>query len=96
VHEVRPYLAQHAAQGRPVKQVKAAIESDGLDAQVVRPSPRGGLQTQSSTTRFAPGGRGDDDQALDIGPCRDLIQLVAIRFDDQDFRDDQDAQRISL
>jgi hypothetical protein len=96
VHEVRPYLAQHAAQGRPVKQVKAAIESDGLDAQLVRPSASRRLQAQSSTTRFAPGRRGNDDQALDFGPRSQLIELVAIRFDDQDFRDDQDAQRISL
>jgi len=33
---------------------------------------------------------------VDFGPGGDLVEFVAVRRHDQDLRDDQDAQRISL
>ena len=91
VDQVRPDLAQHAPEARPVEEVVAAVEADRLDAQVVGRAARvGRLELQRAAARLAPLGRGDDDQALDLGARGDLVELVAVGGDDQDLRDDQD------
>jgi hypothetical protein len=96
MHQIGSHIAQDSAQPGPVEEVVAAVEADRFDAQVVRVWASRRFERERAAASLVPGRRRDDDQMFDFGPSRDLVELVAVGGDNQDLRNDQDAQRISL
>jgi hypothetical protein len=76
--------------------VVAAVEANRLNAQLVGVRTGRRFQRQGAAAGLVPGWWRDDDQAFDFRSGGNLVELVAVCGDDQNLRDDQDAQRISL
>ena len=96
VDEIGSNLAQDAAKAWPVEEVITAVEANRLDAQIVGGCSVEGFEREPPPAGFMPRGWGDHHEAIDFRSRRDLVELAPIRGDDQDLRNDQDAQRISL
>ena len=91
VYDVWLDLTQHPSEARPIEEMETTVETDGLDAQVVRPRVARRLELEGASAQFAPGRWRDHHQAGHTWLGNDLVELAAVRGNNQDLRDDQNA-----